>query len=311
LNPKPKISVIIPNFNHAEYLKQRLDSVMNQTCQEFEVIILDDCSTDNSREIIEQYRNSPKISHIIYNDKNSGSAFRQWQKGIDLSKGEYIWIAESDDYCVLNFLEKMISPLKTGAGLAYCRSARVDGEKVNINYFWADGLDPAKWKKNYLNSGMAEISEFLIYRNTIPNASSCVFRKECIDLGLEISDFRYAGDWLFWINLLKNSSVSFTAETLNFFRIHARSTRAVKSMNLETMRFKEYFYVINNARSLCRKGKIKPNEFSKYKWIMDEYWSRQKIFGIFSVILPLIPINHYRIYYLYLIDKMYKKITNA
>ena len=74
----PLISVIIPNYNHARYLEQRLDSVFNQTYPNFEVIILDDHSTDNSLEIINRYKDDPNLSQIIINDTNSGSVFKQW-----------------------------------------------------------------------------------------------------------------------------------------------------------------------------------------------------------------------------------------
>ena len=100
----PLVSVIIPNFNHAPYLEQRLESVFNQTYQNFEVIILDDHSTDNSMEIIMRYKDNPHVSHIIENDINSGKVFKQWNKGFHLAKGELIWIAESDDFCELNML---------------------------------------------------------------------------------------------------------------------------------------------------------------------------------------------------------------
>ena len=68
----PKVSIIIPNYNHAQYLSQRLNSIFNQNYQNFEVIILDDCSIDNSKDIIGKYKSNPKVSHIIYNDTNSG-----------------------------------------------------------------------------------------------------------------------------------------------------------------------------------------------------------------------------------------------
>ena len=71
--------------------------MFNQTFQDFEIIFLDDCSTDNSKAIIEDFRLNPKVKHIIHNKANSGSTFEQWKKGIELSKGEYIWVAESDD----------------------------------------------------------------------------------------------------------------------------------------------------------------------------------------------------------------------
>ena len=94
----PLVTVIIPNYNHAKYLRQRIDTVLNQTYTSFEVIILDDCSTDNSKDIILSYKDNPHISNIVLNSENSGSTFKQWNKGFELAKGDYIWIAESDDY---------------------------------------------------------------------------------------------------------------------------------------------------------------------------------------------------------------------
>jgi len=78
----PLVSIIIPNYNHARYLEQRLDSVFNQTYQNFEVIILDDCSTDNSLEIIEKYKDNPHLSLVVVNETNSGSSYKQWDNGI-------------------------------------------------------------------------------------------------------------------------------------------------------------------------------------------------------------------------------------
>ena len=119
-----KVSVIVPNYNHAPYLRQRLDSIFNQTYQDFEVIILDDYSTDNSREIIEEYRSRPQLSHIVYNETTSGSPFKQWAKGFDLAKGEYIWIAESDDWAEVNFLDELVSALDqdNSLALAFCEN---------------------------------------------------------------------------------------------------------------------------------------------------------------------------------------------
>lgn len=120
----PNISVIIPNYNHARFLKQRVNSVLQQTYQDFEVIIMDDNSSDHSKDIIEQYRNYPKISHIIYNETNSGSTFKQWKKGLELAKGEWIWIAESDDYADTDFLEQLLgfSTNDNNIQLIYCDS---------------------------------------------------------------------------------------------------------------------------------------------------------------------------------------------
>ncbi|MBC7566521.1 MAG: glycosyltransferase family 2 protein, partial [Pedobacter sp.] len=95
----PKVSVIIPNYNHSDYLHQRIESVLNQSYQDFELILLDDKSTDDSTVIITSYRDHPKVTQIIINEENSGNTFKQWEKGIAASVGELIWIAESDDWC--------------------------------------------------------------------------------------------------------------------------------------------------------------------------------------------------------------------
>ena len=126
----PLVSVIIPNYNHAAFLKQRIESVLNQTFQDFELIILDDCSTDNSKEIIEEYRSNPKVKSIVYSKMNSGSPFEQWRKGIVLAKGEYVWIAESDDWASLDFLHELISNLskKKNVGICFCDSNWVDND---------------------------------------------------------------------------------------------------------------------------------------------------------------------------------------
>ncbi|CAN1531922.1 Glyco_tranf_GTA_type domain containing protein [Flavobacteriaceae bacterium] len=70
-----------------------------------------DFSTDNSRKIISEYASNGKVSHCVYNEINTGNTFIQWNKGIELAKGDFIWIAELDDFCELNFLQELIQPL--------------------------------------------------------------------------------------------------------------------------------------------------------------------------------------------------------
>ena len=124
----PLISVIIPNYNHSKYLEQRLESVFNQTYTNFEVILLDDCSTDASREILSRFIKNAKVTHCVFNTKNTGNTFKQWAKGIALAKGDFIWIAESDDFAAPTFIERMIQPLieDEEVVLSYCQSNRVN-----------------------------------------------------------------------------------------------------------------------------------------------------------------------------------------
>src|SRR5690348_11158747 len=122
----PKVSVIVPNYNHARFLRKRIESILAQTVQDCELILLDDCSTDDSRLILNQYAGDPRI-RIEFNEMNSGSPFKQWNKGVRLAQSEYVWIAESDDFADVSFLEKLCGALdgEPDAGFAYCRSWRV------------------------------------------------------------------------------------------------------------------------------------------------------------------------------------------
>ena len=152
-----KISVIVPVYNCEDYLEESIKSILNQSFQDFEIIILDDCSTDNSIEIIEKYRNEPKVSHIILNSQNSGSTFIQWNKGFEYAKGKYIWIAESDDVADYRFLEKLIEAIyKYNPVLAFSNSHFIDSNSNIIKY---------KAHKNLENS--TYFNQKHIYKNKI------------------------------------------------------------------------------------------------------------------------------------------------
>ena len=87
----PIVSIIVPNYNYARFLDIRMGLFSTRHSRDFEIILLDDHSTDNSVEIIEKYRNNPKVSYIDINKENSGSPFRQWKKGIEYARGKYIY----------------------------------------------------------------------------------------------------------------------------------------------------------------------------------------------------------------------------
>jgi glycosyltransferase involved in cell wall biosynthesis len=120
------VSVIIPNYNHARFLPRWIESVLRQTFPDFALILLDECSTDDSRSILSKYADDPRV-RIEFSEVNSGSPFKQWNKGVGFARGEYIWIAESDDYADLKFLERLSAALRAEptTAFAYCRSWRI------------------------------------------------------------------------------------------------------------------------------------------------------------------------------------------
>lgn len=230
----PLISIVVPNYNHEKYLVQRLESIFSQTYPCFEVILLDDCSTDNSRCVLSLYEKHPKLSFCVFNEKNSGNTFQQWAKGISLAKGEFIWIAESDDFCDLNFLEVIAKPLLKDKEvvLAYCQSNRVN-EFNQVTGTWLNHTDDLNGGSKFLNDFIMEgyefIQDFLIYKNVIPNASAVIFRRDKVIIKEHLnvdSYFRYCGDWIFYFRFLINNKVAFVSQSINNFRYHSNSVIA-------------------------------------------------------------------------------------
>jgi len=215
-----KISVIVPNYNHEKFLTERLDSILGQTYPDIEVIILDDCSTDGSKKIIEQYRGHQKVNHIIYNEVNSGSTFKQWKKGIELAQGEYIWIAESDDIANPIFLSELISNIisEDGITVAFTQSTTLINE-----FAFATTDNPVD-----IYSGLNFINRHMLTNPIIINASAVLFKKSAVDdyILAEITKYKYTGDWLFWNYLLARGKVIYNHNKLNFFRRHADSVAA-------------------------------------------------------------------------------------
>lgn len=242
----PLVSIIIPNYNHARFLKQRIESVLIQTVQDFEIILLDDCSTDNSKEILGQYKNHPKITQTVFNTKNSGSPFKQWQKGIDLAKGNYIWIAESDDYCQANFLEEVFNCFNDNRalGVVYTQSVDVDenGRLLSHRSQYTKEFIPNVWSDNFAIEGHQFIENYLSYKNVIPNASAVVFKKELLHTNVfttQLLQMRMCGDWLFWIKLCLRTDIGFIAKDLNCFRNHSAVTRNHSNSDKKKLRLLE------------------------------------------------------------------------
>jgi len=235
----PKVSVIVPNYNHARFLERRLESILTQTYQDFELIILDDCSTDNSKEIIEKYREHPKVSQIIYNDKNSGSPFKQWAKGFDLAQGEYIWIAESDDWAEIHFLKKTVHSMEGNAKLsfAFCDSF----------YSSSNGVQRRSlYKKDCSKKGVIFIKEKMLVGNSVYNASAVLFKKECLsEMKKDYQDFKGSGDYLFWVYLCERGDVMYFSEALNYFQQHESNTtkKSLSSGILFRENFKVFMYL--------------------------------------------------------------------
>ena len=244
-----KISAVVLNYNYERYIRERMDSVINQSYPIYQYLVLDDCSSDNSLDIIREYKSKYNVNFVIVkNEVNSGSVFKQWIKAFEESTGDYIWIAECDDVCQIEFLEEVMKGfVKEDVVLSYCQSKPIDdrGNCTAQNYcHYTDDINRLKWKSDYANSGIDEIKTAMVVKNTIPNISASVFKRLNIeDIGSELVKFRVAGDWYFYIWILSQGNISYVCKELNMHRRHAKSVTSKEDRNIhyeEIIKIQDY-----------------------------------------------------------------------
>ena len=258
---EPLVTVVVPNFNHAEFLHRRLDSIYSQTYRNFRVILLDDCSSDGSRAILDAYRNRyPDITTCHYNETNSGGVFRQWRKAIQLASGSpLLWIAESDDYCDCDFLEKLVPFFRDESVVLACGSFQfVDQEGVPHSYTFRDHLlphiDASKWSQDFVEVGHREVDSALAIKNTIPNVSGAVSRTPLPNLALLEDEtwlnMKVCGDWVLYLHQLAGGKIAHCASTTNYFRLH--SSNSSRKVHRDEIYYREHARVSEEAARLYR-----------------------------------------------------------
>lgn len=239
-SPSKLVSVVVPNYNYEKYIKKRLETILNQTYPIYELIILDDASTDDSIVIIERELAKIKEKYpdlkvqFVVNEKNSGKAIKQWKKGFELATGGYVWVAEADDLCSRRFLEEVMKEFDDPeVVLSYAESKIINGNGVMLapNFKWSrDKEKTGHYKNSYIKDGFREIEEIMAIRCTIPNVSAAVFKKsDKIPYARyfdEAAEFLQVGDWYFYAKVLEHGKISYNKKALNKFRVHKESKTA-------------------------------------------------------------------------------------
>lgn len=237
----PRVSVVLPNYNYLRYLPDRVRSIIDQTWPVYELIVLDDASTDGSREWLEKslFDLCPD-ARLIQNAENSGSVFHQWSKGIRAARGDLVWIAEADDDCDRTMLERLVGCFADpDVCLAYAQSRAIDttGSNLPLDYrdYTAD-ISRDKWNADFVETATEALSSSFAVKNVIPNVSGALFRRDRLVQSLtaleaELQDWKVAGDWRIYVECLSmGGKIAFVADHLNIHRRHASSvTHALKA----------------------------------------------------------------------------------
>ncbi len=266
---QPAVSIIVPSYNDEKHLRKRLDSIFNQTFRDFEVILLDDASTDGSRQIMEKYASRPEVTHFILNAENSGSTIQQWKKGIRLAEGEYIWIAESADFSDKRFLETLMDLFDRdkNVDLAFCASWYVDEKNTPVK----PAPDP---EDSFQISGEGAAQKYFSKYNLIRHAGGCVFNKKLIDPSFfEYAYYQHYGNWCFWATLSGRAwKIAYLNEKLNFSRNHQPDLFPETEKN--GLAFSEGFQILDG---LLKNEKI--TAFTKYQ--IYKFWGKKLHEAIF------------------------------
>jgi glycosyltransferase involved in cell wall biosynthesis len=231
ITPKT-VTVLVPNYNYAEYLINRLDQIENQSYSIDNLILVDDLSTDKSFEIAKDFLNLSRIPNcLIQNEKNTKSPFSSWVKIADLAETDFFWIAEVDDVASGAFAEELLNIFSGVEGMVYCNSAQISSTNEILARDFAEFLSPVysrNFQRAYFADGIDEIKNCLAIQNTIPNVSSVMFRLEALkSIGAKFEEYgqglKTAADWLLYVLILENSSIAYTSKTLNAQRRHTSS----------------------------------------------------------------------------------------
>jgi len=271
----PKVSIIVPNFNHAKYLPERLESIYEQTYGNVEVILLDDCSSDGSVAILQGYAERyPGKTICRFNEKNSGGVFNQWKKGLELATGDLVWIAESDDYCSANLLQELVRGFQNPAVmLAFARTEFVRGTPAVTAWTSEDYLSDLGlgiWDRPFIQSAHAMVKSGWVVKNIVPNASGALFRhpgKMSLLDDPEWLKLRMCGDWVFYLSIIRGGLVAYTPDATNYYRQHALNTSV--NTQSEDVYYQEHQIA---ALYLAKLYRLERTDFEKQERHLYQHW---------------------------------------
>ena len=277
-----KISVVIPNYNYENFLLPRIYSILNQTEKIHELIILDDCSKDNSRKLIDEIveKIAPYIKvQKVYNQENSGCAFKQWKKGFALATGDYVWIAEADDCCDKTLLKNIIKPIKQDKNIyiSYADTAFINAWDKIILPTIKPEIDIRKtnhWESDFVDNGLEEIKNYTFLNCIIANVSSCIIKKDNYDDIFEkIIEYKQAGDWLFYVSVMKKGDIAFCNKPLNYYRLHGNN---VTSVTKKQKHFDEIVRIHGEIRNMIEMTPWHEDEIQKRYDFLKRVWDLEE-----------------------------------
>jgi glycosyltransferase involved in cell wall biosynthesis len=278
-NFKPLVSIVFTSYNHKEYLKQAIDSLINQSYTNYELIIVDDCSTDGSQEILLQYEYLVKVN-LKLQTTNSGSYVKASNYGASFAKGEYLLFAQCDDFAESKQIEMLVkaSFLSPKIGVVWSRSNMVNKEgKVFEDDFKGREKKFTDQCKNDVLIGGEEMRRYLSYSCVLPNLSAALIKKELYELVGGLSEkYQVASDWAFWLSLSEVTDFYYLSKPLNNFRQHETTIRSKVKVERQII---EIFTIFNEHG---KNFNLRRNQLMHLKIGFGFVWFSFIFSGVFS-----------------------------
>ncbi|MEP6512760.1 MAG: glycosyltransferase family 2 protein [Parafilimonas sp.] len=230
----PKVSVLIPTYNYAHFLDESIQSVLNQTFTDFELIIVDNCSTDHTAEVVQKYLIDKRISY--YKNSTNIGMIPNYNKCLEYAKAEYIKYLCGDDKFHPQLLEKFVPVMDEYPNVYIVTSnSEMFGSRTKKR--------EAPFK--YLQEGKKVIYESLKEGrgNWIGEPTVVMFRKSALKVGKFATDPNLSGlnDWEMWLRMLTVGDCYIIPETLSYFRAHT-SQFSAKNLNNFNFTFQDYYF---------------------------------------------------------------------
>ena len=228
----PKVSVIVPCYNQAQFLAETLDSVLAQTHENWECIIVNDGSTDNTETVAMDYCDRDK--RFVYHKKENGGLSSARNAGLDMAQGDYVQFLDSDDILLPNKFEYQIRAMETdNLDVCVCHHSIFT---TNINETWENKFSQSVYDLTYQGFLYNWGESFVIAIH------SGLFRKSFLDkYKLRFDEnVRALEDWLFWISIVRNGGTFVEVQDkLSLYRVHTSSMTQDK-LHMQKNRLRAY-----------------------------------------------------------------------
>lgn len=281
----PLISIVFTSYNHIRFLKKSLESLLEQTYPNFEIILVDDCSNDGSQELLKNYSADNRIKLFLKNE-NSGSYVYSSNFGASQAKGEFLLFSQCDDYSEPILLEKLFNGLSFNKDtcVAFCCSTLIDENNriIATDYAGREKKFKTQCGSDTLITGIQMI-RYLSKACVIPNLSAALIRKDLFwQVGGFSDKYKVVADLDFWLKTASLTNFYYVSRSLNNFRQHVGTIRSSIKIQIQIL---EIFSVMYNFLS-----DYKTSAFERFVF-------KTRIFVTWLYYIPVSPIVWFKSFF--------------